>query len=416
MAKRRIQGEGSIFQIKSGPKTGQFVGQITIGWGSDGKRRVKSVYADTQRECSKRLDKLKIELSQGLIDDNSKLSDWITYWLDEICPTRIAKKTLYEYKGKMRLYVLPIIGSIKLKNLRPDDIREVEKVMRTDGAAHSAKARWDEAVAKHGKDSSQAKAAEKRYEEAKAAGKGLSETTVRQVHVILSRCLKVAEREGKIRRNPAAMIDAPSIEINPDEVLTVEDAKKVLRGAKDERDLARLTCALVMGIRQGEALALKWDDVDFTSGTLRVDESVNRIPGEGFVTKAPKSKASKRTIPLPDPVAAVLKAWYAKTAGESDYVFPGLTGGPEGQKRDWKAWSEALDRAGVEHVKLHGARGTASSLLEEMGVPDRVIADILGHADVKVTLMHYIHSTEQQRGNALDGLARELAIAPLAAK
>jgi len=365
----RAKGDGSLYQEANG----RWVGSIDIGI-KNGKRSRKRVRATTQAACRKKLRAIQLEMEQGLVTDSSTLTSWTDYWLDEICPHRIAAKTLYEYRNKVRLYVTPVIGKVQLKALRPEHVRQVHKFMRD---------------------------------------QGLAENTVRQTHRILFRCLKVAEYEGKMKRNPAALTDAPSTVVKPTPILTVGQAKQVLAGATNRRELARLTCALVLGMRQGEALALKWDDIDFTNETLLVDESVGRVPGVGLVVKDPKTRAGRRTIPLPSAVTAIFKSWYAEAAGESEFVFPGLHGGPEGQKRDWEVWKTALERVGVPHVKLHGARGTAASLLLEMGVPDRVIADILGHANVRVTQTHYLHSDARQRGQALDGLAAELGVAPL---
>ncbi|MDR2930890.1 MAG: site-specific integrase [Propionibacteriaceae bacterium] len=361
---RRGRGDGSLFQEASG----RWIGMIDLGY-RDGKRKRKKVSAATRAECRRKLKELIRSMEEGVIDADSKLSDWIEYWLTEICPQRVGAKTLYNYRRLLYLHVVPTIGSLKMKSLTPESIRSVHKRMRD---------------------------------------QGLSESTIRTTHVILSRCLKVAEREDRIRRNVAEQTDAPSNTSTPARVLSVDQAVKVLASATDERELARLTCALVLGIRQGEALALKWDDIDFVNETLRIDESVGRVPGQGLVTKPPKTAAGNRTIPLPRSVAATLKDWATCSTDGSAYVFPGVSGGPEAPERDRKVWITALARAEVPRVKLHGARGTSASLLLEMGVSERVIADILGHANVRVTMRHYLHSSEEQRANALDKLADRL--------
>jgi len=371
---RRIWGDGSIFQIGSGTKAGQWCGQITTGYSDGGRRTVKTVFAASEKVCLARLNELKANLADGAPASDWKLDQWIEYWLSDICPQRLTGRTLYNYRQYMEHHVIPVIGHKRLDQLHPESIRAVHKAMRD---------------------------------------KGLAESTVHQVHVILSRCLKVAEREGKIKRNPATRVDAPSNPPNPFPVLSVEDAQRVLRAATDARELARLTCALVLGLRQGEALALTWADVDLVRGTLSVNKAASEVPGQGLVLKDPKSRSGRRDIPLPPPVVAVMMAWKG-CADESPLVFPGRRGGMSDVKADWKSWRDALARAGVHHVPLHGARGTAASLLLEMGVPERVIADILGHANVQVTQQHYLHSDAAQRGRALDGLADRLGIAPVA--
>ena len=376
---QRGKGDGALFQEASG----RWVGVAELGF-VDGKRKRRKVVAPTKREAAAKLRKLMRDIESDEPDEKTTLDQWLDVWLRDICPHRVAPLTLYNYGLKLARYVRPKIGRIELGKLTPDHIRAVHAAMRA---------------------------------------QGLSETTVRQAHVILSRALKVAEREGRVRRNVAALVDAPGCERNPHEVLSVGQARAVLeaagrlQGAAGARTLARLTCALVLGLRQGEALALQWADVDLDAGMLHVRESLQHVPaieatGQQRQTsaKAPKTASSRRDVPLPAGVADVLRAWRALSSGRG-HVFPGFSGdGPEGARRDWKAWADALNAAGVPHVPLQGARGTTASLLQAMGVPERMIADILGHANVRVTLDHYLHSDAEQRLAALEGLAGTLSL------
>jgi integrase len=136
-----------------------------------------------------------------------------------------------------------------------------------------------------------------------------------------------------------------------------------------------------------------------------VYEAVQRIDGQLQRTEV-KSRASKRPVPIPDRMVPIFEAW--RSVCDDDYIFPGYAGGPCDPKRDWTMWSESLTRAGVAHVPLHGARGSAGSLLADMGVPDWRIAEILGHSSVTTTRRHYIQGTEDSHrlaiGNLLDNM------------
>jgi len=370
----RGKGEGSIYKQKDGA----YQASIETGY-VNGKRRRKYVNGRTITECRRNLERLKRELSDGLLDDGSRLSEWIEYYLEMICKPRIAVGTYEGYYSKMHLYVIPVIGDIRLRNLTPDHIRMVHEAMRN--MEPSRKTRRTNSV-------------------------GMSASTIRQTHVVLSKCLKTAEREKKIRVNPCSLMDSPATEKRPMDTLSVDQAQQVLKCAADNRTLARLTCALVLGVRQGEALALKWDDLDLESGTLRIDEAATWPVGGKAFLKVPKTKASIRTMPLPPDVASIFREWKEESGMKDEFIFPGFSGGLERHERDRAVWDVSLERAGVPNIPLHGARGTAASLLQKMGIPERIIADILGHANARVTQDHYLHSDAEQRSDALGALAK----------
>lgn len=364
----RSKGDGSIYQRADG----RWVGSIEAGWTSTGRKR-RTVSGKTRAAVVAKLRKLRDEMDAGIVAHDATLTDWMTHWLDDICPERGLKpSTLYGYRSYIDRWIVPTIGHVRLKGLTADHVRKLHRAMR-DG--------------------------------------GKSAASIRQAHAILSRALKVAEREDRVRRNVAALVDVPSGADSHHGELTTEQAKRVLRSAVDDpRTLARLTCALVLGIRQGEALALQWPAVDLAAGLMEITEGLTIIRGEGPRLTGVKSVASNRVIPLPPAVVAILEAWQ-RHATDPLWVFPALrTGaGPERDpKRDWQVWRDALVRAGVPHVPLHGARASAASLLMEMGVPDRVIADILGHAQVATTTRHYLRSSAAGRADAIGKAAAEL--------
>ncbi|MDR1266257.1 MAG: site-specific integrase [Propionibacteriaceae bacterium] len=360
----RAKGEGTIFQ-KTPDK---FIGRLETTT-ADGRRRWREVSGRSRSEVAAKLDRLKLDLRDGLAADNITVGQWLDHWLTVICVERGLKpKTIYGYTRLLNRWAVPRIGGIQLRRLGPEHLRSVYKAMR-------------------------------------AAGLGTSPHTL---HVVLSRALKVAEREGRIRRNPAQLIDAPKLTPNPHPVLPEDQAKAVLDAARDDPRLhARLHVALVLGVRQGEALALRWDDIDLDVQTLWVNRSLSVVPGHGHIEQAPKTAASRRAVPLPAASAAALKRWRDQGDGLG-LVFPGPSGKTCDPKADWQVWTDALDAAGAPHFTLHGARGTAASLMLDLGVPDRHIADILGHAHVAVTQDHYLHSDHDQRRRALDKLAGRL--------
>lgn len=369
----RGKGEGGVYQRANG----RWVASVEAGYARTGRKR-RTVTAATKAEVLRKLRVLEKEVEAGMVGDDPTVADWLDHWLADVCPRRIQPTTIRAYSSYVETWIKPTVGRKRVKDLKPADVRRLHKTMRD---------------------------ADK------------SEATVRQAHAILQRALKVAEREGICLRNVATLVDPPSSSAStPHEKLTPTQARKVLRAARTPRELARLTCALVLGIRQGEALGLRWEDVaiDEDGGVIEISHALQRVKGESILGMT-KSKASRRQIPVPAAVARVLLP-YVEAPDDETWVFPGLSGGEEtNPKRDWQLWTDALERARVPHVPLHGARGSAASLLGELGVSDRMIADILGHRDVKVTQQHYLTTRESERRKALGKAAKALKLGELVA-
>jgi integrase len=353
---RRIKGEGSIYQRES---DGRWIGTVDLGW-VGGKRVRKTVSGRTLQEVRPKFKALKAHLEQGVITDEANVETWLNYWLDEVAPARTRPRTLQGYRGYIDMWLVPQLGKRKLSDLRPDHVRALHRAME------------------------------------KA---GLADSTRRQAHMILRRALVVAEREGRIMRNPCTLVDAPPVGTVKHDYLSADEARAVLRSALDVSDASRLMVALLMGLRQGEALGLLWQDVDLEQGVAHVYQAVTRQRGKGLVVGPVKSKSSDRWVPIIEPVAVVLRE-YRQAVGGVGYVFGGHS--PIDPRRDWQVWKDALQRADVKDVPLHGARATCASLLDDLGVSPRVIADILGHAQVATTQAHYVRSNDDQRREALE--------------
>lgn len=361
----RSKGDGSIFQRADG----RWVGTIDVGW-VDGKRKRRSVVGKKRSEVVIRLARLQKQVDAGVLPTTASVDQWMQHWLNDICTVRLRESTVYRYRGYVRRWITPTIGKVGLQRLQPEQVRGV-------------------------------------YDKMRRAGQ--SDGSIRQVHAILRRALVVAEREGRILRNPAAVVEVSAKRGTPHRSPSAVEAVKIIEAADTPRTRARLVCALVLGLRQGEALGLRWGDVDLANGRMRIRESLSVVPGKGASLGDPKTSASRRTIPLPSAVVDALRDW--ASVADSEWVFPGRDGGMVTDPRaDWAVWRAALDRAGVDHMPLHGARGGAASLLAAMGIPERWIADILGHATPRITQEHYIHSDEEQRLGALDRLATSLQL------
>jgi len=213
-------------------------------------------------------------------------------------------------------------------------------------------------------------------------------------------------------------VDAPSLRRDEVVPFSTTEARALLATARGLRNEARWSVALALGLRQGEALALRWEDIDLDSGTLTVKRSMQRLVGKGLVFDEPKSRAGRRAIMLPNGLRDALRSHRAAqleerlAAGsewqENGLLFAQVNGRPIDPGSDWKSWKALLALAGVRDARLHVARHTAATLLLQQGVPARVAMQILGHSQISLTLGTYSHVVPELAQEAADRIDRVL--------
>jgi integrase len=219
----------------------------------------------------------------------------------------------------------------------------------------------------------------------------------------------------RIHRNVATVVDPPAQRRSEvATALTIEEATAVLHAAHGLRNEARWTVALALGLRQSEALALQWKDIDLLNGTLAVRRTLHRVTGKGLVYEPPKTARSLRTLALPIP----LHEHKARQTGErmiaaddwqdEDLLFAQPNGRPIYKKADYDAWRTLLKSAGVRHVRLHDGRHTAATLLLSEGVHPRVVMELLGHAQMRTAMDMYSHVMPALAPEAADRMAAVL--------
>ena len=382
MARRRLKGEGSIYQThgKDCPPAqpdgtrprhtckGRWMAYLDLGW-RDGKRDRRYVTGKDAATVRKRLDELKASTAAGVrTDSRATVEKWLTYWLDEVAAPKNAASTMKTYRGYVDNWIVPALGKKRLTAVKPADVRALHRTMET-------------------------------------AGK--SGATRRQAHAILQRALEVAVDEGLVPWNAAARVDAPKADGNHHRELSTPESLKVISACQTPREWARVAVALLTGLRQGEALGLAWADVDLADGSLWVHQVAQPVPGKG-VEILPRIKSGvgeERWVALLPEVVESLTRWRDERGSEglvfADADAPGKPIRPERDHREWKA---LCARAEVPQVPLHGARATTATRLLELGVPLHTVADILGHADMALTLSRYTRSNLDSQRAALAAL------------
>jgi integrase len=428
---RRRNGESTCYLGADG----RWHGRVSVGLKPDGspdRRHVSSLERDAVLEKIGRLEALR-DAGQMVVPSRvPTIAEWMRTWLDTIAPRTAQQSTVDEiYRPKVERWIIPALGRHRLDRFQPEHLDEF----------YTACARA-----------------------------GLSDKSVALLHQIISRALKMALRRGRVQRNVATLIDAPTHRDPEIEPLSAAEARALLDAATAMRNGARWSVALALGLRQNEALGMRWGCVDLEAGTVRVFQikrsryrhgcsdaaacasghhvrackdpctrhssrcpkpctrgcalhaqfCAQRTGGEWVFTQ-PKG-GTARTLAIPGPLVALLietremQEREKSAAGDvwTDWglCFPDALGRPQEARSDWADWKRLCELAGVRATRLHDARHTAATLLLEQGVDIRVVQEILGHSTLMVT-KKYTHVTSRLARDAADRMARILWPGPI---
>jgi integrase len=375
---RRQHGEGSLYQRgKRGGRPGQWVAVTDLGW-RDGKRDRREFTGHSKSEAlAKRAAFLHLRQDGFTLPRGRPLyvSDWVLHWLYNIARPAIDPNTWYRsYRQKCEDYIAPYFARVKLAELTEEDVEA-----------------WH------------------RYLEARVSRRGapLAPGTIRTAHRILSAALNVAVARRKLPHNPCSFVPPPKAGRPPPEPPTAEEVARILAACRDREDGARWALAICTGLRQGEALGLRWRDVRLAPpARVTVAQSLARVGGEA-VLKAPKSAKSRRTVPLPAAAAAALKAHRERQTVvdmRDGLVFTRGDGSPVNARDDWQAWRDLLDELGLPHYRVHDLRHGYATMLLEQGADPRLVQDLMGHSTTALleVYQHVRPAMHEQAAKLLD--------------
>lgn len=240
----------------------------------------------------------------------------------------------------------------------------------------------------------------------------LSPRTIQYMHSVLRAALNQAVRWRMVHYNAAAMVSAPRGTRRDVLALSPEEARRLLDAARGDRLEALYSVALALGLRQGEALGLKWGDIDLDSGVLRVRRASQRIPHQGTQLVETKTARSRRTLVMPPTVINALGAHRARQAMERlaagerwvdlDLVFQSERGTPADGPNITHRFHKLLERAELPAMRFHDLRHACASLLLVQGVHPRVVMETLGHSQISLTMNTYSHVLPALQREAAD--------------
>ncbi|WP_240138247.1 tyrosine-type recombinase/integrase [Streptomyces sp. MUM 178J] len=375
--KRNPNGAGTITKRKDGRyQAAVYVPQ------PDGTRARKFAYGKTWAECDAKRRELLDKADKGIPvpTRSAKLSEWLPYWLDNIVKPRRKLSTYDKYEAHVRLHLAPALGAKRLEALSVSDVRRfLARLERQTTAA-----------------------------------------TAKEAHRVLRSALSSACREELIMRNVAKLVEPPRPtprELSP---WSLDETLSFLSAARKDPLYAAFVLAIAMGLRRGEIVGIRWQDVDLENRMLLVRQQVQRRRGILYEdeTKGRRSRA----VPLPAMCIAPLR-WHRIRQGEireragdswkdTGYVFTTRTGRPVEPRNLHRSFVRVSGSAGLRPVRLHDARHGCATLLTAAGVAPRVVMEILGHSQISLTMDVYTHVVQDTQREAISHMDRLLKRRP----
>lgn len=327
----------------------------------------------TRREAERALTELLGRLDKGTYVEPSRqtLAEFVEDWLPAIRGT-IRTSTWESYAANLRAHVLPVLGSVQLQALGPAQLNRLYADLRESGRRDGRG--------------------------------GLSPKTVRYCHTIVRRLLRDAVKWGKLTRNVADSADPPKQTARRREMKTwrADELRSFLESARDNRLYPAWLVLSTTGMRRGELLGLRWQDVELEAGRLSIRQSLVASGKYEPRFEEPKTDRGRRSIPLPPEATATLRSWRAQQAQErlqwgpawtdSGLLFTREDGTPLHPDRFSKLFGRHVRAVGLPRIRLHDLRHTFATLALCAGVPAKVVSEILGHASIAITLDVYSHA------------------------
>lgn len=345
------------------------MGAVVVG----GRRRAV-YYGDSQDEVRRKINRAVRALDTGTFVQSRgrRLGPFLDQWLQEVVKPSVRPWTYVGYEVNVRLHIKPHLGSARLEDLTPMDVQ-----------------RWMNRL----------------------TAEGLSAKSVRLIRATLRAALNQALRWQMVQRNAATLVEpprGPRAEIRP---LDPAEARSFLAVLKGDRLEALYAVALSLGLRQGEALGLSWQDIDLKRGQVRVVHQLQRVDHQLRLVDL-KTDLSRRTLVLPASMQARLRDHRQRQAGEratlgpnwheSDLVFTKPDGRPLEGSTVTRHFHQLLDRAELPQRRFHDLRHSCATLLLVQGVSPRVVMEVLGHSEIGMTMNTYSHVLPELRREAAD--------------
>lgn len=388
--KSRGNGEGNIRQRKDG----RWEARITIGRNENGTQKMKYFYGKSRKEAAEKLEAYNNDTRKGIYIEPNKytLSQWIDEWYKTYVVNRVKPTTQANYHNITNIYIKPYLGQIKLMELKSAHVQEFYNSLLTGGRINGNK------------------------------NKGFRSSSIQCIHKVLRTLLQAAYLNDLIPKNPVSnkRVTLPKKEQDAKvNTLTPAEQKKIEKLCVGTRFGTAIILDLYTGLRRGELLALTWNDVDFKNRTLTVNKQLNRLRNfdsnsttKTSLTISNYTKSSvERKIALPSAIIEMLENYKDNEIknrqslgglySEHNLIFCYENGEPLDINVLPRFFKKLLKKAKIKSTKFHTIRHTFATRALEAGVPVKVVSQILGHANISITLDTYSHVLSELQDEAM---------------
>ena len=413
--RRADNNDGSIYSDSQG----RWHTRVIVGFSPDGKPIRKHREAKTEKEIKTKHRELLRERDKGIPAAGRRkmlIGDLIRDYVDNVMMHKPSTREHYDEQNYIKNRLIPAFGAIPIQTFDVSHMDEAYRSWMTD--AHNP----------------------------------ISAATVRRVHAILSAVFTSAMKRRRIEHDVTKLVTLPSGPSREETPFTVDEMRTILSTARSSNSYARWTMALLMGLRQGECLALRWQDLNLSKGEASIRHSLGRAKlvhacggtcerrfagdcldrwshgcggtcgrtsaeqcrqriGQEALVLGPTKSRRKHDTALPSEVGKALREHRANQdvlrsiAGEDwwdlDFVFTDACGRPIDPRSDYQAWQDLLKKAGLPPKKLHAARHSCGTFMAGIGIPMSTIKDAFGHSSIKVT-ERYVNTPREGLRWAMD--------------
>ena len=368
MVKQRGHGEGSIYQRKDG----RWVASITLE-----NRKRKQFYGKTRKEVQEKLRVALNEQRQGTLATGPQqtLKQYLEYWLEDVHKPAIRLSSYMQYRGILDKHIFPLLGHIQVQKLTPQQVQSFY---------------------------------------ARKEKEGLALGTIRTIHAVLHNALSHAVSINLVSRNVSDVVNPPRLVKHERHPLTIEQAQKLLQHVQGHSLEGLITVALATGMRRGELLGLRWQDIHFDTKSLQIQRTISRQRKKGIVESEPKTSRGRRNIILPPFAIEALKQHHTRQLEarlkvgsaweESNFVFCNGHGGFFEPSQLHMMFRNLLKEADLPQIRFHDLRHSAATMMLTMGVHPKVVQELLGHSSISLTLDTYSHVLPSMQQEAMDKL------------
>ena len=329
-----------------------------------GRKQVSETIRGTRKDAERVLrERIAATENGGYVPKlRETVAEYMKRWLDTYCATNTTPRTLQGYRGYVERYVHPSIGAVHVQALTGRDIQGLYSSM---------------------------------------LDRGLSATTVVQMHRILREALSHAVKWGILTRNPADAATPPRKDRKQLDMWDMPTIRRFLHVCDRSRYASLYHFALLTGMRRSELTGLRWANVDLSVSRLSVVETLQRITGQGLVVGQPKTARSRRSVALSPEAVKVLESTrdyqtaqrllLGEAWTDTGYVFTRPDGRPVIPDELSQDFQTLVTKAGLPHLTLHGLRHAHATILLTAGVHPKVVSERLGHSNIAVTMDTYSH-------------------------